>query len=167
MSSEPASTPWQRWWLKRRFNLFPCYRRTGGRIDYVGPGLREVRVKLPLNWKTRGYWGTIFGGSIYGAVDPVLLVMLSMRLGPDYMVWDKSARIEFKRPGRSTVYGSFRLEDAEIADIRQSLEHSRRIDRTYTVDLVDSTGMICASIEKVLNIRRREPGNPPSHRPLT
>jgi len=157
MGREIASTRWQRWWLKFRFNLFPCYRRTGARIDYVGPGLREVRVRLPLNWRTRGYWGTIFGGSIYGSVDPVLLVMLSMRLGPAYMVWDKSARIEFKRPGRATLHGSFRLEDGEIVEIRQRLEHARRLDRTYSVDLVDASGAVCATIEKIVHIRRREP----------
>lgn len=165
MESEIASTPWQRWWLKFRFNLFPCYRRTGARIDYVGPGGREVRVRLPLTWKTRGYWGTTFGGSMYGAVDPVLLVMLSQRLGPAYMVWDKAARIEFKRPGRSTLFGSFVLEDGEIADIKAQLAEARRIDRTYTVDLVDAEGRVCVSVEKVLTIRRREPGEQPARGP--
>jgi acyl-coenzyme A thioesterase PaaI-like protein len=158
MTSEIASTRWQRWWLQFRFNLFPCYRRTGARIDYVGPGGREVRVKLPLNWKTRGYWGTTFGGSMYGAVDPVLLVMLSRRLGPAYMVWDKAAKIEFKRPGRSTLYASFLLEDSDIADIKERLEQTRRIDRTYNVELRDAGGMVCAAIEKVVTIRRRDPG---------
>lgn len=165
MKSEIASTRWQRWWLKFRFNLFPCYRRTGARIDYVGPGLGEVRVRLPLNWKTRGYWGTTFGGSIYGAVDPVLLVMLSMRLGPSYMVWDKTAKIEFKRPGRSTMYGSFLLEDSEIAEIKLRLEQARRIDRTYRVDLLDAGGKVCASVEKVVTIWRQEPKNRRSQAP--
>ena len=157
MGTQIASTRWQRWWLKFRFNLYPCYRRTGARIDYVAPGLREVRVKLPLNWKTRGYWGTVFGGSIYGAVDPVLLVMLAMRLGPGYMVWDKAATIEFRKPGRSTLYGSIPLEDSEIADIKASLQQASRVDRVYKVDLLDASGAICASVEKVLNIRRRGP----------
>jgi hypothetical protein len=37
------------------FNLFPCYRRTGVRMTYIAPDFHEVRIKLPLNWKTRGF----------------------------------------------------------------------------------------------------------------
>ncbi len=40
------------------FNLFPCYRRTGVKVIYISPDFQEVRIKLPLNWKTNGYNGT-------------------------------------------------------------------------------------------------------------
>ena len=40
----------------------PAYRRTGARITYIAGDLREVRIKLQLNWKIRNYVGTIFGG---------------------------------------------------------------------------------------------------------
>jgi len=33
------------------------------------------------------YVGTIFGGSMYAAVDPVYMLMLIMNLGKDYIVW--------------------------------------------------------------------------------
>ena len=63
----------------------------------------EVRVKIPLNWKTRNGVGTIFGGSLYAAVDPIYMTMLIKLLGPDYLVWDKSAAIRFLKPGRGTA----------------------------------------------------------------
>jgi hypothetical protein len=53
--------------MRWKFNLFPAYRGTGGRITYISDDLREVRVKIPLNWRTRNYVGTIYGGSLYGA----------------------------------------------------------------------------------------------------
>jgi len=59
-----------------------------------------VRIRLPLIWRTRNYVGTIFGGSLYGAVDPIYMIMLIKALGPDYIVWDKAATIRFLRPGR-------------------------------------------------------------------
>ncbi len=71
------------------FNLFPAFRGTGGRVTYVSDDFREVRVRVPLNWRTRNYVGTIFGGSLYGAVDPFYMIMLTQTLGPDYVVWDK------------------------------------------------------------------------------
>jgi hypothetical protein len=135
--------------------LFPAYRGTGGHITYVADDWREVRVKLPLSRRTRNYVGTIFGGSMYGAVDPVYMVMLIKVLGPGYVVWDKAATIHFRKPGRSTLHATFTLDDAELAAIRAALETERAVDRTYRVDLVDAEGVVHAEVEKVIHIRRK------------
>jgi acyl-coenzyme A thioesterase PaaI-like protein len=140
------------------FNFFPCYRRTGARLTYIAHDYTEVRVKLPLNWKTRGYWGTTFGGSMYAAIDPVLLVMLARRLGPGYQVWDKAATMEFKKPGRAALYARFRIEDAEIDELRRLLAVEPRIERTYRVDLADADGTVHAAFTKTLHLRRRNAG---------
>jgi acyl-coenzyme A thioesterase PaaI-like protein len=146
-------------WIKRfGFNLFPCYRRTGARVTYIAEDQREVRIKLPLNWTTRGYFGTTFGGSLYGAVDPVFMVMLNRLLGRDFVVWDKAARIRFKRPGRGTLYARFTLDETELADIRAELSKQAKVDRTYYVDLTDEKGVVHASVEKLVSIRRRGSG---------
>jgi acyl-coenzyme A thioesterase PaaI-like protein len=145
-------------WATRRmrwgFNLFPAWRGTGARVTYIAADWREVRVRLPLSWRTRNYVGTIFGGSLYGAADPMYMIMLIHILGPAYIVWDKAATIRFRKPGRSTMYARFRLEDAEIATIRQLLETEPSIDRVYTVDLADASGVVCASVEKTIYIRK-------------
>ena len=144
--------------LRFAFNFFPCYRRTGARLTYVARDFTEVRVKLPLNWKTRGYWGTIFGGSMYAAIDPVLLVMLARRLGPGYSVWDKAATIQFKKPGRSTLYARFSIEDAEIDELRRQLERESKLERTYEIELVDRVGTVHAAFTKTLHLRNRKAG---------
>lgn len=145
-----------RTWFKRLgFNLFPCYRRTGVRVTYIAEDRREVRIKLPLNWRTRGYFGTTFGGSMYGAVDPVFMVMLNELLGRDYVVWDKSASITFRRPGRGTLYAAFRIDDGELEEIKAALDRHAKLDRVYHVELTDDQGVVHASVEKTVNIRRR------------
>jgi hypothetical protein len=138
------------------FNLFPAYRGTGGRITYLADDWKEIRVRLPLNLRTRNYVGTIFGGSMYGAVDPIYMVMLINLLGPGYQVWDKSASIRFRRPGRATLHARFTLDDAELAAIRAALETERSVERTYPVALTDADGVVHAEIEKVIHIRKRE-----------
>jgi acyl-coenzyme A thioesterase PaaI-like protein len=153
--------------LRFAFNFYPCYRRTGARLIYIASDLSEVRVKLPLNWRTRGYWGTTFGGSMYAAIDPVLLVMLARRLGPGYQVWDKAATIEFRKPGRSPLYARFRIEDAEIETLRLALADEERIERTYTVDLVDEAGVIHAHFTKTLHMRDRRAVRPRPPEPAT
>ncbi|HEY1405539.1 MAG TPA: DUF4442 domain-containing protein [Spirochaetota bacterium] len=138
-----------------RFNFYPAYRGTGARIIYIAGDWHEVRVKLPLSWRTRNYVGTIFGGSIYGAVDPVYMLMLMKKLGPEYIVWDKAAYIQFKRPGTSTLFATFIVTDEEISAIRNISESARSFDRIYNVDLVDGNGTIHASVEKVIYFRRK------------
>ncbi len=136
-------------------NFWPCYRGTGGRVASISPDWKEVRVRLPLSQRTRNYVGTIFGGSLYGAVDPFYMLMLLRLLGPRYVVWDKAATIRFRRPGRTTLFATIRVEDAELAEIRHLLETADRVDRTYRVDLVDERGEVHAEVEKVVQIRRR------------
>ena len=138
------------------FYVFGCYRGTGGRLKYIAEDWSEVRLDLPLSWRTRNYVGTIFGGSIYSAVDPIYMLMLIHRLGPDFVVWDKSATIQFRKPGRETLYAKFLVSDEELGAVRAALESQRSIDRNYAVDLVDGSGTVCATIEKIIYIRRRE-----------
>ena len=143
------------------FNLFPAYRGTGARVTYIASDYREVRVALPLSWRTRNYVGTIFGGSLYGAVDPIYMIMLIHVLGPDYTVWDKAATIRFLRPGRSTLSARFLLEDAEIDEIRRRLESEPSVDRVYTVTLEDAAGVPHAEVTKTVYVRKNARSSEP------
>ena len=137
------------------FYVFACYRGTGGRPSFIAEDWSEMRLSLPLSWRTRNYVGTIFGGSIYSAVDPIYMLMLIHRLGKDYIVWDKSASIQFKKPGRESLHARFIVDDEELAAIRAALETQRSIDRAYSIELKDSAGNVCATVEKLIYIRRR------------
>jgi hypothetical protein len=150
--SESLRTRLFRW----GFNLWPCFRGTGARVAFIASDWSEVRVRLPLSWRTRNYVGTIFGGSLYAALDPFYMLMLMHRLGPAYVVWDKAASVRFRRPGRSTLHARFRLEEVEVLEIRRLLEEQPKVDRTYTVQLVDSAGVVHAEVEKVLHISLRK-----------
>lgn len=137
------------------FNFFPAYRGTGAWVTYIADDWREMRIKLPLSWRTRNYVGTTFGGSLYGSVDPFYMIMLIKILGPDYVVWDKAARIRFRKPGRGTLYARFFLSEEELAAIRSELQAAPSVDRTYTVELADAAGVVHAEVEKVVYIARR------------
>jgi acyl-coenzyme A thioesterase PaaI-like protein len=142
--------------LRWKFNLFPAYRGTGARCTYIAADISEVRVKLPLSWRTRNAVGTIYGGSMYGAIDPIYMIMLMRLLGPDYVVWDKSATIRFLKPGRSTLFATFRIDGAELDAIRAATASGEPVDRLYHVELADAAGAVHARVEKVIYIRRKE-----------
>jgi len=137
------------------FNLYPCYRGTGARIVELDRDWRRVRVRLPLSWRTRNYVGSIFGGSMFGAVDPIYMLMLIRNLGPEYVVWDKSAQIRFRRPARKALSATFVLGAEELDAIRRELEERESTERTYTVELTDPDGVVCARVEKLIHIARR------------
>jgi acyl-coenzyme A thioesterase PaaI-like protein len=140
--------------LRWRFNLFPCYFGTGGRVLYIAPDLREVRIKLPLTFRTHNYVGTIFGGSMFGATDPFFMIMLIKCLGSEYTVWDKAASIKFRKPGKSTLFARFVITDQILEEIRRELESQPKLDRIFYVELIDAAGVVHAQVERVVNIRR-------------
>lgn len=111
---------------------------------------------MPLNWRTRNYVGTIYGGSIYASIDPIYMLMLMHIIGDDYVVWDKAAKIRFKKPGRETLYADFLLTRDEIAEIKRLAETEKSIDRVYNLELKDKNGVVHAFIEKTLYISKRK-----------
>jgi hypothetical protein len=116
---------------------------------------------MKLRWWNANYVGTHYGGSLYSMTDPFFMVMLIENLGQDYIVWDKSATIRFKRPGRGTVTASFRLSDQQIDEIKQALNAEKKIERVFTVEVKDESGTVIAEVEKLLHIRRKDqPASP-------
>ena len=142
--------------LRWRFNLHPAYRRSGARLTYVAADLREVRVRLPLCRATRNLNGTIYGGSIYAAVDPLHAVLIAQLLGPrDYVAWTKAAHVRFLRQARTDLEARVVLDDEEVRSVREEAERTGKVERRYTVELKDSHGHVCASCEITVHIHVR------------
>ncbi len=150
--SESFASKLDRW----KFNLFPAYRGSGARVLYISEDYREIRVKIPLTWRTRNYVGTIYGGSMYAGIDPIYMLMLIKTLGSGYIVWDKAANIRFKRPGKETLFADFLLTQEELDEIKLLLETEKSVDRIYTVELKDKNGKIHCLIEKTLYIAGKQ-----------
>lgn len=139
-------------------NRWPCYRGSGGRVTYIAGDFHEVKVRLGLTWRTKNYVGTIFGGSMYASVDPVYMTMLINILGPEYVVWDKSATIRFKKPGKETLHAHFLLTPTELRAIRDATQDGEPVDRTYTIQLTNEEGIVCAEVDKIIYVRQRREG---------
>ncbi|MDH3528684.1 MAG: DUF4442 domain-containing protein [Acidobacteriota bacterium] len=137
------------------YNLFPAIRGTGCRVTYIADDYRELRVMLPLNWRTRNKVGTIFGGSMYAAVDPFYMVMLMKILGDEYVVWDRSATIRFKKPGRETLFAEFHVTREETDEIIEVLETRKSTNREYVIELRNAAGEVHAVIDKEIYVTRK------------
>lgn len=148
--------------MRLRLNLYAPFLGAGIRVKRLAPGWKEVDVEMKLRWWNANYVGTHYGGSLYSMTDPFFMVMLIENLGQDYIVWDKSATIRFKRPGRGTVIASFRLSDQQIDEIKQALNAEKKIERVFTVEVKDESGTVIAEVEKLLHIRRKDQPTTPT-----
>ena len=137
--------------FKYGFNLSPMYRRSTGRVLSASDDLLSIRVKLPISYKNRNYVGSIFGGSMFAAVDPIPMVQLINILGKGYVVWDKAAEIFFKIPAREDLYADFIYTTAEIEAIKQQIAQQPEIEVIKTTQLTnkDASRVFCEVRKKI------------------
>lgn len=141
---------------KFMINHYSPYRGAGIAIETIDLDNYFIRIKMPLTRKNRNIVGTHFGGSLYSMVDPFYMLILMHHLGNKYIVWDKSAAINFLSPGRSTVYADIRISAEEISEIKRLAENHESVLRSYTLNIVDEAGTRIAEVEKTLYIRRKK-----------
>lgn len=136
--------------FKFGFNISPMYRRSTGKVKFVSRDLKTVKVEIPISYKNRNYAGSIFGGSLFAATDPIYMIQLIQILGDDYIVWDKSAFIDYKKPARSRAYVTFEFSDEEIELIKKKVAESGRYDIVKKLNIVSKDGEIFAGLEKTI-----------------
>ena len=139
--------------FKYGFNISPMYRRSTGRIIEVSEDLLKARVKIPISYKNKNYVGSIFGGSLFSATDPVFMIQLMNILGNDYVVWDKSAEIKFKRPAKENSYVDFVFSENEIQQIKARVEEEKEIDLQKEIKITNKdASTVYAEVSKIIYI---------------
>ena len=116
---------------------------------------RYIKVEMPLTFYNKNYLGTQFGGSLYSMVDPWYMLMLIKNLGDKYIVWDKSASIEFKKPGRGKVIAEFNLTKEKIEEVKQHVAANKKMDVHFEVLIFDEQKTLIARIDKVIYVRSK------------
>jgi hypothetical protein len=138
--------------FKVGFNLSPMYKRSCGKIIFVSDDLHLVKIKIPLSYKNKNYVGSIFGGSLFAATDPIYMIQLMQILGKDYVVWDKKTDIKFKRPAYEHAYATFEFTTTEINEILQKVKSENELDYTKTLHITDICGTVFTELDKTLYI---------------
>jgi acyl-coenzyme A thioesterase PaaI-like protein len=141
--------------FRRGINLWPPFVGAGIRVTRVTPDFREIDVKLALGLFNRNYFGTQFGGSMFAMTDPFFALMMLRNLGSDYVVWDKSGSIDYRKPGRGDVFAHFVLSAAAVARAKRETANGARYEPTFGVRIQDDAGETVAEATKTLYIRRR------------
>lgn len=138
------------------FNISPMYRRSCGRIISVSDDLLQVKIKIPLTYRNRNYVGSMFGGSLFAATDPIYMTQLMQILGENYVVWDKSTEIRFKRPAYETAFVTFEFSKDEIATLIKRVEAEQEVDYVKSLLITNKEEIVFTALNKTLYISSKE-----------
>jgi hypothetical protein len=136
-------------------SYWPPYLGSGIYIKEISPNFRFIQVEMNLRIWNKNYVGTHFGGSLYSMCDPFYMLMLIANLGPNYTVWDKSASIHFRSPGRRKVIAEFHLSSEEIENIKNEADTKYKSEPIFHVQVMDCMGTLVAEIEKTLYVKKK------------
>jgi len=139
--------------LKLWVNWWPPFLFSGVRLLDISDDWRNARVRLKLRWYNRNYVGTQFGGLLFAMTDPYWMIMVMECLGPEYIVWDKAAKIEFISPGRSDVYAQFQVRDQDLDELRAAAAGGDKVLRWFTVEVRTADDLLVARVQKQLYVR--------------
>ena len=141
-------------WMERLINFYPPLVGAGIRSRTIDE--RTVEVEMKLTAFNINLVGVHFGGSLYAMCDPWFMLILMRLLGKDYIVWDKAASIQFKKPGRGRVKARFHIPPERVEEIRRDADLQGKIEPVFDVDVVDDDRQVIAQVEKLLYVRRKK-----------
>ena len=144
------------WQMKLLLNLWPPFLFTGIRVLDVSEDFRKAKVRLKLSMFNQNAVGVHFGGSLYAMTDPFCMLLVMSRLGKGYVVWDKSADIDYIKPGKGTVTAEFLITDAFIDDILANTAQGEKYLPQIPVYVKDEQGEVVAKLNRTIYIRRKK-----------
>ena len=141
--------------LIKKINMYPPYLGMGVSVRSFRDDFTRFEVELRARWYNRNLFGTHFGGSLYSMSDPFFVFIITMNLGSGYIVWDKSATIEFLKPAKGTILGVFEISNNRLEEIRVEVDDLGKNTYLFESDLVDETGQAVARVSKEVYVRSK------------
>lgn len=142
--------------LLKLMRFWPPFWGAGIKVKSFNPELTTIVVQMNMRFWNKNYVGTHFGGSLYAMCDPFYMLMLINTLGKEYVVWDKSASIHYKKPARGTVFATFNLTPQHIELIQEALKSNKKIEQEFTISIIDSSNEAVAEVKKTLHISKNK-----------
>jgi acyl-coenzyme A thioesterase PaaI-like protein len=135
--------------------MYPPYLGMGVRVRSYRDDFTRFEVELRARWYNRNLFGTHFGGSLYSMSDPFFVFIITMYLGRGYVVWDKSASIDFLKPAKGTILGVFEIDKDRLEEIRTEVDRLGKNTYHFEADLVDEAGQVVARVSKEVYVRSK------------
>lgn len=143
--------------LKFGLNFSPMYRRSTSKILYFSKDMFLMKGRIRLNWKNKNYMNSMFGGSMFSAIDPLPMLQIIQIIGKEYVVWDKSAEIFFKRPARESIYFEIEFDNSEIEHIKKQVAENKEYTFTKKIQLTNKEkNIVFCEIDKRMYVAEKK-----------
>ncbi|MCB0347346.1 MAG: YiiD C-terminal domain-containing protein [Bdellovibrionales bacterium] len=136
-------------------SYWPPFLGAGIKVKFVADDFKEVIVESKLHFWNQNYVKTQYGGTLFSMTDPFYMLMLLEALGKEYIVWDKSASIRFKKPGKTKVTAHFKLDEDTLNHIRTTLQNQEKMDIEFKVEVKDEASEVIAEVTRLVYIRKK------------
>jgi acyl-coenzyme A thioesterase PaaI-like protein len=149
-----AFSPFHTRWL---LNLYPPFLVQGIRVARLSTDFRRATIRVRRGLLTRNLNGSVFGGTIYAAADPIYAVMywqVMAHRGIRAQAWLKSATVRYLRPATTSLTYAFELQDEDVEQAVEALAREGRFARSHRVEAVDRQGQVCAVLDTEVVLRR-------------
>ncbi|CAG5078262.1 DUF4442 domain-containing protein [Parvicella tangerina] len=136
-------------------NYWPPFVGAGIKIKEVNQERTRFLISLRLTSRNRNLFGTQYGGSLYSMTDPFYAFILIMNMGNEYIVWDKSANIEFVKPGKGKVFVEIKISPERINTIKEEINEIGKSTYTFDTQILDEHQNVIANVSKEVYIRKK------------
>ena len=148
--------------LIKKINWYPPFLGMGIRVTSFRDDFTRFEVELRARWYNRNLFGTHFGGSLYAMSDPFFLFIITINLGSGYIVWDKSATIDFLKPAKGTIQGIFEISKSRLEKIRAESDTLGKSTYHFEAELTDEVGVVVARVRKEVYVRSKSSRTAPA-----
>lgn len=142
---------------RRVLSLYPPLLFQRISVRRFGPGFRTAEVRIAKSLFNRNYNRTIFGGTLFSAVDPIYVFMywqIFARKGYRIQGWLKSASIDYKKPGDTTLTIQFALSESDIGEAERQLNEVGKFVKKHGIEIRNTRDELCAVAETEIYIRK-------------
>ena len=146
------------WSMKTVLQLirfYPPYLTAGISVCNYNKDITSITVQMNMRPWNKNYVGTHFGGSLYSMCDPWYMFILIHYFGSDYIIWDKSAQINFVSPGKGTVRATFSISKQQFQDIQMQVQDNQKYFPVFETKIIDAQEKTIAYVTKELYIRKK------------
>lgn len=117
-----------------------------------------VEVRMELEKDNANFFGTVWGGTLFSMLDPFLPILIERQLGEHesgvrWAVWDKTAEIDFVRPGTTAIHARIDVPAEVVEEIRGETSDGDKHLRWFEVPLLDEADQVVAVQRRQIYVR--------------
>lgn len=153
--------------LRKILNYFPPLLVNRIKIVENDSDFMNLKVVIKYSWLNKNLQKSIFGGTIFSAIDPYYAIMywqIFNKKNIPMEIWIKKVDINYCKAATSNLEIFFRLTNFDIKNALYNLSKKNKFEVWHNVSVVDINHEICAEANVLVHIKNSQNHNLSSYR---